>query len=123
MIAGTVLREREPEGDADSVPGTVVAYSHILTNTGDGPDIFDLALDSSQGWAAMDTTPLSLGAGGTATLVVSVTVPADALSGTVDSTVITATSRGGGQSAASTDTTTVVDREWNVYLPMVLKGN
>ena len=105
-----------PDHASNSVPGAVLTYTHILTNTGDGPDTFGLALSSSRGWATMDTTPLSVGAGATATLLVSVTVPADALSGTVDSTVITATSQGDTAAwAVVRDTTTAVDRQWKVY--------
>ena len=112
-----------PDRAASAEPGEVVTCSHILTNTGEGQDTFDLALTSSQGWATMDEMPPSLDAGQTATLEVRVAVPAAAVSGTVDVAELTATSQGGGTGATVTDTTTVVvvDHKWQVYLPMVMK--
>ena len=112
-----------PDRSAIAVPGAVVTYTHTLTNTGDSPDAFDISHASSQGWAVTYETPIALGAGEAATLVVSVTVPAEAISGTVDSTVITATSQAdAGVSAAVTDTTNVVVGRWEVYLPIVLRN-
>jgi hypothetical protein len=57
---------------------------------------------------------------------VTITIPADAISGTVDSTVVTATSQADVAVFASVvDTTTVVGElveGWNVYLPLVLRS-
>ena len=112
-----------PDQASTAEPGEVLTYSHILTNTGSGPETFDLALTSSQSWAMKDDVQVSLGAGQTATLAVRVAAPASAVSGTVDVTVLTATSQGGGMRATVTDTTTVVvvARKWQDYLPMIMK--
>jgi uncharacterized repeat protein (TIGR01451 family) len=112
-----------PDRGARVAPGAVVTYSHVLTNTGNCPDTFDLAVASSQNWATMDETSIGLGADQTATLLVSVMVPAEAVSGTVDMAELTATSSGGGMSATVTDRTVVVDRWWHIYLPMIIKNH
>ncbi len=94
---------------AESVPaGNAIQYTHRLTNTGDGPDTFSLAIDSSQGWATLlDPGPFPLAAGGSAQVRVEVSVPTDTLPFVVDVTTITATAAVGGVSATATDTTTV----------------
>ena len=92
-------------GSADSE--SVVAYTHILTNTGNGSDVFDLAHSSSQDWSVAYETPLSVGRGQTATVLVSITVPAGS-GGLTDVTTITATSQAdAGVWATTTDTTVV----------------
>jgi hypothetical protein len=82
-----------PDRSTVATPGTVVVYSHTLTNTGAYTDTYAINHASSQGWVVTYSSPLVVGLGGTATLWVSVTVPADAVSGTADSTLITATSQ------------------------------
>jgi uncharacterized repeat protein (TIGR01451 family) len=120
QVAGVAL---EPNRSTTADPGTVVTYTHTLTNTGNGPDIFDFTHASSQGWEVAYETPIVLGAWQTTTVVVSVTVPSGVISGTVDSTVITATSRASpGVFDTVTDTTRVTVSEWVVYLPVVLRN-
>jgi uncharacterized membrane protein len=98
----------EPNRSADADPGTVLAYSHTLINTGNETDTFDLSHVSSQGWTVTYDTPVVLDSGEEATVVVNITVPADALGDSVDSTTVTATSRTiPTVSDTATDTTTV----------------
>ena len=74
---------------------TTYTYTHYLTNTGNYTDTFNLVFHSSQGWGSLlDSGPITLGAGLTATVRVRVAVPADG-SGLSDSSVVTATSTGG----------------------------
>ena len=90
MVAGVIFAPNR-SGNAD--PGTVITYTHTITNTGDGPDTFDITHASSQGWDITYDTHVSVGYGMTATVIVSVTVPANATSGTMDATLLTATSQ------------------------------
>ena len=114
-------------------PDAVVAYTHVLTNTGTSSDIFTLEATSSKSWPielgaggystgtaiGTVTLPLQLDAGLTGTVVVSITVPTGAW-GTVDHTVVTATSHiSSSVWIAITDTTFVRTR---VYLPLVVRN-
>ena len=104
----------EPDGFGSGIPGTVVSYTHLLTNTGNITNSFDLDFASSQDFslAIEPTSPITdLVGGGRITVTVFITIPLTgqtSYSGTLDTTVITATSQK-GPSAKSivTDTTTV----------------
>ena len=127
-----VTREVQPAGVAlspgyvqPSMPGHTVGYVHVLTNTGTVTDTFSLTAISSLGWtvALFDEIhpstvrlPVQLGAGMTATIRVSVTVPTVALSGTVAHTSITATSWTSHTVQAAVTDTTVVQRAPSVVL-------
>ncbi|MGD2105431.1 MAG: hypothetical protein PVJ55_10025, partial [Anaerolineae bacterium] len=82
-----------PDHATSADPGTSVVFTHTLTNTGNFTDTFDVAAVSDQGWA-LQYSPLSvtLPARGMASVAVTPTVPGDAISGTVDTTTVTATS-------------------------------
>jgi hypothetical protein len=114
-----------PDRSASVDPGAAITYTHTLTNAGVQSDTFALALASSQDWATLLTTsPVTLAPSATATIQVRVTVPAGTLSGTVDTTVLTATSQADPHlHAAVTDTTTVGGARWTVYLPLAVKGH
>ena len=56
--------------------GTVVAYMHTLTNTGDGPDQYDIAASSSNGWLVATPPRIALAPGATTQVAVTLTVPA-----------------------------------------------
>jgi hypothetical protein len=121
--------ELSPGYPQAATPGQIVTYTHTLTNTGTTTDTFTLDVSSSQGWPVSllsETGPLSLplqlDAGLTTTFMISLSVPTAAISGTVDLAVITATSQTSPTlSISETDTTTVNNAIWYVYLPLVLK--
>jgi uncharacterized membrane protein len=82
-----------PDLAQTALPGRVVAYSHTLLNTGNGTDTFELTHESRLGWDVDYDTPLTLDAGDSTTVVVSITVPANTAQGIVDMTTLTAGSR------------------------------
>lgn len=115
--------ELAPDRTDDSAnPDSVVTYTHVLTNTGNYTDTIDLTHHSSQGWPVEYDTPISIGYGQTAALVVSITVPADVISGTVDTTIVTATSQTDSNVWASVTDTTIVEG-WSIYLPLIFKSH
>jgi uncharacterized repeat protein (TIGR01451 family) len=108
-------------------PGSVVTYTHVLTNTGDDPDLFTLDTVSSQGWtvtlmggahsAGTPSLPLQLDAGAQTTFVVSITVPGDS-SGLTDVTTVTATSQADTSVWATANDTTHV-AVWTPNVPVL----
>ncbi len=83
-----------PGGAAKAGPGSTAVHLHVLTNTGNGADAFTLACGGPPGWGTTCAPrSLSLARGATAAVWVTVTVPSTALSGTVGTTVVTATSQ------------------------------
>ncbi len=89
-LAGVLLA---PDGDGSAQPGQTITYSHTLTNTGQNFDTYDITHHSNQGWTVTHPPTLTLDTAQTATLLVSINVPLDAVSGTTDITLITATSQ------------------------------
>ncbi len=101
------------------VPGSVLVYTHYLTNTGDGPDTYNLSYVSSHGWPVTVTSPISLNAGEMTTVLVTVTIPTTssvAISGTTDIVTVTATSQSNSATSAFVRDTTLVNRVWGVML-------
>ena len=73
--------------------GTSHTYTHTLTNRSPLDDEVSLSAASSRGWPVIITpTHVSLSAGVTTCVTVTVTVPADALHGQSDHTIVTALS-------------------------------
>ncbi len=110
-------------------PGTIITYTHILTNTGTNLDTFVVQASSSQTWsvALLSPTgtlnlPLQLDSGLSATVMIRLTVPTPVISGTVDMTTITVTSQTDPAVAAiAADVTTVRNVPRYVFLPLALK--
>jgi uncharacterized membrane protein len=102
------------------VPGTSVVYTVWITNTGNVQDTFDLAV-SGNAWPTVPASAsVTLDAGASAAVLVTVNIPAGAADGATDTAVFTATSQ---VDASATDlvalTTTA---EWmRIYLPIILK--
>ncbi len=91
-------------------PGVVKTYKHTLANTGNADDTFLVKYSSSYGWSVVTPTQsLDLGPGMTTTLWVTLSVPATAPGGLVETLVITASSTNPLNDivAAVTDTTEV----------------
>jgi uncharacterized repeat protein (TIGR01451 family) len=92
-----------PENAQYVNPGETIRYIHLLTNTGNYTDYFDLQAVSLHGWSVALQTggqssgtgylPLRLQAGATATLSMSLTVPFSASGGTLETTVLSVTSQ------------------------------
>lgn len=98
----------QPGQDGRVDPAAVITYTHFLTNTGNGPDGFDVACHSSRDWDLVCPATVDLPYGQSYPLVVSLTARPGEISGTVDSTVITVTSQASpGLQAVVTDTTVV----------------
>ncbi len=98
------------DGAAIGLPGQVVTFSHTLTNTGTNTDTFTF-VTSQGGWAPVPS-PATLGSGEARTVTVTFQVPPGTISGTVNATIITATSVSAAQfgltrQAGVKDTTTV----------------
>jgi len=119
QVAGV---EIAPDGAGTALPNTVVDYTHIVTNTGNGSDTIRLEAASSQGWEVeLSSSSASLKVGGSVDITVNITVPVDAPSGMKDKTVITATSEfDNSKWDTVTDITGVEHRM--CLLPLVLKG-
>jgi uncharacterized membrane protein len=92
-----------------------------MTNTGNAPDSYDLALDSV--WTAVlssDNLTLTLGTSGSVQIFV--TIPPDAAMNDTDTITVTAVSQNGvGVSAAVVLTAVALDPfAFHFYLPVVL---
>ncbi|HSH01397.1 MAG TPA: choice-of-anchor Q domain-containing protein [Anaerolineae bacterium] len=100
-----------PDNSDSGAPGGSVSYMHTVTNTGEVVDTFDLTLSSSQGWTvSVDQPSVTLDAGASTTVMVTVNIDGAATNGTVDVTTVTATSTFDGTvTDSATDTTTVID--------------
>ncbi len=97
-----------PDRSVTINPDNVITYTHVLTNTGNGPDSFDLAHESDQGWAVQYTTPISVGYNQTSTVFVRISVAAGS-SGLTDTSIITATSQANTSARAAVTDVTIVN--------------
>ncbi len=91
-------------------PGERVTHTHLLLNTGQEADTYDVTFRSSHGWAAiLEPTPINLRAQSSTTVRIAVTVPLTAADGISDTTALTATSRANAdRRARALDFTSVV---------------
>ena len=76
------------------LPGTTVTHTVTITNEGNAPDTFDVALGAFAWDTALGQASIALAAGATGTVDVTVAIPADALFGDNDSVVVDVTSQG-----------------------------
>ncbi len=115
--------EFAPNRSGSGEPSSVVIYTHTLTNTGGSVDTYALTAQSSQGWTVTtDPAPtVMLDSGLSTPVTITINVPAGVPSGTVDTTVVTATSGGDPSlTACVTDTTTIVSAPDIVVTPLAL---
>ncbi len=109
-----------PDHHGVGSPVRATIYTHTLTNTGNYTDTFAVTWQAPPGWTVQVVpNPVTLGGGATRTLSATITPPSDAVSGTVGSVVITATSQA-DVSVAATVTDTTLLRVWHIYIPMTL---
>ena len=112
------------------MPGEDVVYTHTLRNTGNISDTVSLTTHSSRGWssatvereggAAMLPMSVTLMPAQVALITVTVSVPVDAVTGTVDTTLITATSAISPTRVGRVVDTTLLPRA-RVFLPIILR--
>ncbi|MBN1888559.1 MAG: hypothetical protein JW850_11235, partial [Thermoflexales bacterium] len=81
-----------PNYAASALPGSSIVYTHRLTNTGNGLDVFSLDLHSRAGWGSLlDPGPFSLSAGEGTDVRVELSLPPGS-GGLVETVFVTATS-------------------------------
>ena len=110
-------------------PNSVVTFTHVLTNASAVSDSFMLTTTSSHGWPVVLRSPtgalslpFQLEAGFTTTILLQIAVPSGVVGGTIDSTILTATSQTTYTLfSESIDTTMVHSPTWQIYLPLVLR--
>lgn len=109
MIVG-VIAILPPTFAKSGAKGASILYNYTLYNYGATTDTISLSAVSSQGWTvSLSSTSISVAAGGSANFTVTVTIPNGASLGTVDTTLMTATSGNNpSKTATSTAVTTVV---------------
>jgi len=118
----TVGVQLTPDRSGLGSPVQPAVYTHTLTNTGNYTDTFAFASQSPPGWTVqVAPNPATVGQGAAQTVQVTITVPADIISGTVGSVVITATSQADNSVSATVTDTTMI-RVWRLYVPLVLKN-
>ncbi|MBK8985136.1 MAG: hypothetical protein IPM39_03495 [Chloroflexi bacterium] len=116
---GVILTPTAADGFGAS--GSMVTYTLSITNTGNVSDTFAITLGGSA-WGAAAPGIVALGEGESAQFVVGVAVPLTAVHGQSDSVTITATSAGDAlATAVSVLTTTAVNGDYSIYLPVILK--
>jgi len=118
-----------PDRNAKVLPGYTAIYTHTLTNPIGEMQTFTLTAVSSQSYAITVATPsggptVTLPAFGCGPITVTVQTPSTAISGTQDTTVVTATSELSGHDAVydvtAVDLVTAAALD-NVFLPLILR--
>lgn len=111
-----------PTDSAGDSPGQVVTYTLTLANLGNALDTVSVAASGNLWEVNLPLASYDIPAGGTAEVVVEVTLPADALAGDFDVATITATSEGGVTAEAEL-TTSALTNWWNyrLVLPLMTK--
>ncbi len=143
-IGGILFERRIPGAEAGialstSISQTVAAgstltFTHVVTNTGTTTDtiIIETSNTASWPWGLVHSAtypegtaklPLPLGSEMTTTFALTLTAPADAISGTVNTAMVTATSLlDSSVVVTATDTMEVWRDNFAIYLPLVLRG-
>jgi uncharacterized membrane protein len=101
--------------------GETVTFTHVITNAGNGTDTYQLGVDSSLGWIVDVSANPTLAAGASASVVVTVEIPAAADVGALDVTTLTVTSTFNSALIISVnDETEVIQTGYKLYLPGVV---
>ncbi len=115
-----------PDNSSNSLANQTVTYNHTLSNPSMiNSDTFTVTTSSSQGWTVttnLSNPTVTLGAGGSQSIVISVTIPSNITAGTVETTTVTATSSNTTlMFQTATDVTTVIDG--TIYVPIIVKSS
>lgn len=81
----------EPDNTQSTDPTTTITYQHTITNNGNGTDTFVLTAATLLNWPVQVNPPVTIGAGLTSTVLVTLTVPVGT-DGLVEPMIVTATS-------------------------------
>jgi uncharacterized repeat protein (TIGR01451 family) len=101
------------------MPEGILVCLPYLQNTGNYTDTFELSLGNINGEAQISTTEVTLGAGQSALITVTIMAPADAPNGDMLTTTVTATSSADSALSESLTTTTWIYIRF--YLPLVFE--
>jgi hypothetical protein len=103
--------------EASGEPGTSVGYQLLVTNTGTATDTFDIAATAGPGgWVVTPSVPsVTIDAGQSATVDVTVDVPGTATIGDSDTSDVTATSQGDPTATATVTLTTTAGQADEIF--------
>jgi hypothetical protein len=116
--------ELSPDAQQSGAPGDDVAYSVQITNTGSSSDTFDLALGGNSWTTALSDSSVTLAAGTSTTVDVTVSIPSGANNGDNDVVTVTATSQANPSQSATVQLETTADvatSSYDVFLPAIFK--
>ena len=106
--------------------GDSAVYTHTLTNNATLVDTISLAAGSDSGWSVnVSPANITLGAGASATISVTITTPGGAAAGAIDLTTVTATSGNAPSVIASASDVTIIGfppPANAIYLPLVTRS-
>ncbi|MCB8945535.1 MAG: M36 family metallopeptidase [Ardenticatenaceae bacterium] len=105
IIEGVILA---PNSTATALPGDTVTYTMMVTNTSNITATFDLSTSGNVWNTAVAPLNTTLAPNAASIVIVTVTVPAEAIGGTTDTTTITAAQSGGSATDSATVATTAV---------------
>jgi uncharacterized repeat protein (TIGR01451 family) len=100
--------------------GTSVVYTVDITNTGDAEDTFAVTLSGNSWTTAVAPTNVTLDAGESDQLTVTVQIPAGAAHGAQDTVTVTATSAADATATDSVQLTTTA-QHYRLFLPLIAK--
>jgi hypothetical protein len=113
------------DADLTGEPGSTVTYTVSITNTGDATDTFDLTLSGNSWTSDLSETSVTLDAGESTTVWITVEIPGDATDGETDTVTVTAESVNDPTATSSVDLTTTADvvvTGYVIYLPVIVSN-
>ena len=111
----------EPDNQQQTDPGTLITYTHTITNNNTVTDTFDFTVVSSQGWATSPISSVTLGPGASDVITFNLTVPT-LTGGLVDTTVVTATAQSLSAIFDTAVNTTTISQTHDLSIALVESG-